>query len=562
MMDAALESFHVSTYATFAGEPRKAEPLTLPATLSTPGAGSRDSQHRQAAVQEDLLQSQPALSERSSPSGISEGPLAADSALPAQPSSPAASRQSEEQALLTTDGSSVLPQRLACLDFLPLQRSAHSSMSDLEGSIAHSIVEEHLQTMQMETEIQAAEARGIKPMEEAYPSDSAQPASPEEGAELSSASEKQMGASERGAESLQKGLSPAENMPGIKDQQPASDSMAHEGSSSRSIGKGITEGAPEPSYDNVAADSSRVDAEDSFIEELDKPKDPEKALPPLPGLHQISLELPVLNSLDLESRLQEAHAPSQEDSQTADSQLALHEVEFEAAVSPKEAPQPKTAECVDTRQGDGVWSEREARPGSQILDAVSPVESSQAKAVNKGAAISHEKASIPTEGSNTANQEDSPNRELRREALPASAEASLPKDTEVAAEGAYRVSLKTQETESGDERKAYSLLTAPSTAPASGLSESGLLLASGLKAVEAGPSQTPPPPAFEATGPQPQTGTTAAAAVSQDADGPSSSTREAVMQPVTYHPLADSAVDSKESQGVHFLCIYRAASLP
>ena len=77
-----------------------------------------------------------------------------------------------------------------------------------------------------------------------------------------------------------------------------------------------------------AGEENPTALEDVPLAELDKPKDPDSALPPLPGLQQLSLELPALNSLQLSNCRPEDDLPQQMDSEKEEPHL-LHVVEFE-----------------------------------------------------------------------------------------------------------------------------------------------------------------------------------------------------------------------------------------
>ena len=260
---------------------------------------------------------------------MSERQIADDSDLPVDIASPSASRQSEEQLALAVDDSSALPQRLACLDFLPLQRSAQSSMSDLEGSIAQSIVEEHLHSMQLETEAQAMEVMGNAHEEKSRTADAACRSSPEQKAELAS-----MLAEE--ADPQTESTDTAESIPQNTDQLPAS--QLQEDSFSPVTFEGASEEQPLSSADREADKESEA-AEDAVLAKQDKPKDPEKALPPLPGLQQISLELPALNSLDLQSGLQGQSLSSASRSEREGAELQGPASENKKASQPSQGPQ-------------------------------------------------------------------------------------------------------------------------------------------------------------------------------------------------------------------------------
>lgn len=518
-----------------AGDFRKPEPLILPDFLDKTEATDLHRQSQEAAAQEQSLNMQSAASEKSSHSGMSEEALGDESALPLQISSPAAAGQSEEQATLGIHDSSAMPQRLPCLDFLPLQRSAQSSVSDLEGSIAQSIVEEHLQTMQLEAENQASQVRGVEIREEASHDDSAQPISSELGEELSRVSKTQIEAA-KAAEPQQADLSTAGGMSDTEDHRLASESAKPQDSSSGLAREKLLERQPGTKHEE-AVEPLQSAAEDVFLAVLDKPKDPERALPPLPGLQQISLELPVLSSIELEKQQQEEYVSPQANLQPEQVQLPLQVVEFEETASPAEDLQKLAAEALNLEQGSTIPAEPSvlaAQPVSQIAAEAAPFKISQptpAAAVEAAellpqATTSHEKG---------------------KQAAAAASAPHLPENTE--------------EAQAREVSSPISLPTATPISPPSGLSESGMLLFSGLEAVEGESRQMARPAAPEASAPQPQAKATAAATATQDADRPASLPQEIVPQPVIDHPLAEEPIKSKEPEGVHDVIHERQHSL-
>lgn len=522
------------------GRSAKPEPLTLPETLPASVAVSPESQSWQPTAHDQPHTSQLAASQRSSASGMSERQIADDSDLPIDIASPSASRQSEEQLALAVDDSSALPQRLACLDFLPLQRSVQSSISDLEGSIAQSIVEEHLHSMQQETEAQAMEIMGNAHEEKSRTADAACRSSPDQKAELAS-----MPAEE--ADPQTESTETAESLPQNADQLPASQPALHKDSFSPVTFEEASEEQPLSSADREA-DKESEPAEDAVLAEQDKPKDPQKALPPLPGLQQISLELPVLNSLDLQSSLQGRSLPSASRSEkesaepASEGEKALSQAKVlrvEAAGSPRsaEARQAHVKEAyavpVSMFHADAASAEIEAIPAAAV-------EEKDPKLL-LDCPDSHNKVSIEPDRSNEIVCESFIGKELDREIQITLPEAPAVQEEKIAADAS--------ETEA--DSNPFSLLTASSaegpSAPELSISESSRLLVSGLQVLEAEQSKATPCAITEATKAKPREERPAPSALAHEEEL-ASQVQEVTLQPVK-HPLQDESLQSSGPSG-------------